>query len=133
MSVQSYGEKLDVSKLKGFHDLLLQETKDNPKNIFKYLSDALRVETNIGSSAQGLTLFYNKTEYINLITKYFEKIKNSHENQEVDNFDFKVLSSTKGEFTVKSYSKVARSTVWSTFTVKLVEDKIQIIKIVDAV
>ncbi len=72
-SLESYGEKLDVSQLKSFNELLLQETKADPKNIFKYLSGELKVETSIGSSAQGLTLFYNKPEYINLITKHLEK------------------------------------------------------------
>lgn len=54
ISVDSYGEQLDISQLKAFNELILKETKESQENIIKYLSDELIVEANLGADAQGL-------------------------------------------------------------------------------
>lgn len=132
ISVDSYGEQLDISQLKAFNELILKETKESQENIIKYLSDELMVEANLGTDAQGVTLYYNKAEYIDLIKKSHAKVKKYAEGQEIDVFGFKIISKNKGEFTIKFYSKIVNRSVWSVITVELVEGKIQIIKIVES-
>jgi len=131
ISAQSYANQLDITQLKAFNELILKETKDSPQNIFKYLSSELLVESHFGSSVQGVIFSFNKTEYINLINKSLDKINESNKDQDIDVFDFKIISASKGQFTVKTYSKTIRRSIWSTYTVKLIKDEIKIIKIVD--
>lgn len=119
--------------MKAFNELILKETKESQENIIKYLSDELMVEANLGTDAQGVTLYYNKAEYIDLIKKSHVKVKKYTEGQEIDVFGFKIISKNKGEFTIKFYSKIVNRSVWSVITVELVEGKIQIIKIVESV
>jgi hypothetical protein len=97
---------------------------------FGYLSEDLSVETQIGSSVQGLTLFYNKAEYIKLMRNIPKEEWNK---LEVETFGFKVMSPLTGEFTVTQYSKFSRSMVWSTYSVGVQGSQIKITKIVDSV
>ncbi|WP_019028222.1 hypothetical protein [Colwellia piezophila] len=131
VSVETYAKSLDFSQLNAFSDLMLKERKDSPDNIFKYLSNKIKIEQNFGSSAQGVTLYFNKTEYINLINRSIEEIRESQQKENIIVFDFKLLPANQGEFTVRIYSLTKRRSIWSTFTIELVENKIKIIKIIE--
>jgi len=131
VSGEGYAKQLELSQIKAFSHLLLKETKDSPTNIFKHLSDKVQIETISGSSARGVTLSFDKTTYIDLINKSIEEIKHAQQYQETVAFDFKVLPLSKGEYTIRTYSKIKKRSIWSTFTLELIKNKIEIIKIVD--
>lgn len=132
-SSAAHSELLTKIRLEKFSEKLSILTQQSHKNIYQFLSDDLQVESSIGSSAQGLTLFFNKSEYIELIENtpqyYIEQINKA----DIDIFDFKLNSSTQGQFTVTTYSKTLGVKVWSTYFVELVNNELLIVKIVEAV
>lgn len=130
-SVENYANPLDLTQLNAFSDVLLKERKASPDNIFKYLADQIKVEQNFGSSAQGVTLYFNKAEYIDLIKRSIEEIRLTQQKENIIVFDFKLLSANKGEFTVKTYSITKRRSIWSTFTIELIDNNMKIIKILE--
>jgi hypothetical protein len=132
VSIESFSAKLDLAQLKQFSDIILKETQVSPQKIFKYLSDDLEVERQRGSNVQGVTLFCDKAEFIELTNKSLDEIKKSQKDQEIDIFDFKIKSSNKGEFTISTYSNTTRRKMWSEFTVELINNKILITKIIDS-
>lgn len=59
----AHSEPLTKARIKSFSEKLLVDFQKSPKNIYKYLSEDLQVEISIGSNVQGLTLFFNKSQY----------------------------------------------------------------------
>jgi hypothetical protein len=110
---------------KEYGDIVLKSFKES----FDYLSNDLTVETHIGSTVRGITLFYDKAGYIQLMLSVpFE----APTDLETDVFGFKITSPSTGEFTVTQYSEIARSKVWSTYFVRVIKEKIKITKIIDS-
>jgi len=125
-------EPLTEKRIEEFGKLLWQLTKESPRRIYPYLSDDLEVELNVGSSAQGVTLHYNKADYIRVVEKSLFESKIKWEDFQVDMFDFIVHSPTRGQYTARSYFEGINTLVWGTYFVEVRENNMYITKIVES-
>lgn len=131
-SNQVYSESLTVQRLESFSQHVLKVTRDSPKSLYDYLSEKLEVESSMGSSSQGLTLFFNKSQYIKAMDKIIQGSDENFKDIEVNIFDHIVNSADKGQFTVTTYSKVIKAKVWTTYHVELKDNKLLITKIFES-
>ena len=127
-SVQISATELDIKKVQAFSKLLITETKENPKSIFKHLSPEVVIEQSMGSELNGFTFNYNKEEYIKVFNKNFSE-SDSQEDQKVEVLDLKLIGHNQGQFTVRGYSQRMRRYVWSILDVGIENNKVKIIKI----
>ena len=128
---ESSAKQLDTAQLKTFSEFVIKETQESPVKLIPHLSNDIEVETVFGSNAEGFTLFFNKIQYVELMSKLAKQLKDGKRDQDIDIFGFKVTPANNGEFRVIRYSEAIKRTVWSIYTVKLVNNKILITKIID--
>ena len=119
---------LTVARLEAFSHHIIKETKQSPENIFPYLSDKLEVEANLGSNAQGITLYFDKGQYIRAVQKAREYVSKFHQMIETDVFDYQITSANAGKFTITSYIERYRVKVWTTVFVELEHEELKIVR-----
>lgn len=120
-------QNLDVGKLESFSQTFLQEVFSSNKNVVKYLSEDIEVQSTWGSPARGITFFFDKEQYTYLIHKLPETNPALFEN--IDVFNFKVLSPTSGKFSVTVDLKATKTRIWIDYSIVYDGNQIKINRI----
>ncbi|WP_394174467.1 hypothetical protein [Thalassotalea litorea] len=132
-SFATRADTISLATLEAFSSHLHELSYQSPNYLQAFLSEDLIVEVNLGSSAQGVSMVYNKNEYLQLQ----EKITPNHKYKEylkyldVQIYNHIVTSPTSGQFNVVSYSRATRKKVWATYEVEQLDNKLKIVKIIE--
>ncbi|QDP01314.1 hypothetical protein [Thalassotalea sp. PS06] len=129
----SWGQSLSLETLKQFSDHINEISSQTPVELYPFLSDSLVVEVNLGSNAQGVSLNYDKQEYMEMLEKLDAegRYQKNIENSEVHIYNHMINSPTSGQYSIVSYSKTTRVKAWVTVDVVIEGDKLKIIKLVE--
>ena len=128
----SYAEPLNENRLKLFSKQLEEVVRISPKNIYEYLSEKLEVESSYGTNNQGLTLYYNKPEFIKSVNKNIEITKKANESSVTKMFDYLISSPSTGSFSTRTDIEAIKLTIWTTYYVEVEDNKIFIVKIIES-
>ncbi len=94
------------------------------------LSEDLLVKIKVGTGYQGLTINYNKSEFLAVIEKSIDQMSKP---VDMDFYDIKVLSDNSGEFKFIYYSKELKTRVWAIYKVIVENAQIKIVNMEESV
>ncbi|TLU66180.1 hypothetical protein FE810_05525 [Thalassotalea litorea] len=131
----SYGraETITETSLKAFSYHLQELSYQSPDYLYPFLADDLIVEINLGSNAQGVSMVFNKSEYMARLKKKYpaKSYKENLKYLDVRSYDHVVTSPSSGRFSIVTYSRATRVKTWGVYDIEQQGDKLKIVKITE--
>ncbi|XPF94409.1 hypothetical protein ACM9HF_20750 [Colwellia sp. RE-S-Sl-9] len=122
---------LTKEKIHVFSQKLNKINNENMQDFLAVLSKAFTLEFNVGSRVHGFILSFDNENLIYFLKKIANYPEDETEVKEI--YDIKLTSPTEGEFKVILYSEKYRKKIWTHYFVRLENNEIKVIKILEKV